>query len=162
MKNRTLMILASLVLGGVIGCASASPSPVGPASTACAAERGVEVKLVSATGEGEHVPAWSGEGAVLEPKAWIASADVQSVAIVQDPERPQHALSVRLVDDARARLERVTSENVGRKAAIVVAGRVAAQLTIRDPIRGPALLVTGGSEADVDAMTRALCVLPTT
>ena len=41
--------------------------------------------------------------------------------------------------------------------AIVVGGRVAATLAIRDPVRGPALLVTGASYADVDSMTHAVC-----
>jgi hypothetical protein len=66
-------------------------------------------------------------------------------------------LSVVLRGDARGRLERLTGENVGRRVAIVVGGRVAATLAIRDPVRGPALLVTGASYADVDSMTHAVC-----
>jgi len=112
---------------------------------------------VSATGSGEPTAAWSGEGVVLEPAAWITGADVERIDLVRDPERPQRALSIRLREDVRARLERVTGDNVGRRVAIVVGGRVAATLAIRDPVRGPSLLVTGASDADVDSMTRAVC-----
>jgi preprotein translocase subunit SecD len=151
--------VVALAVAGLIGCASTAPPPT-PASetpTACAPRARVEVKLVSETGTGERVTGWSGDGAVLEPTAWITSADVERINIVQDPEHARRALSVRLREDARARLERLTGDHVGRRVAIVVAGRVAATLAVRDPVRGPALLVTGASEADVDSMTRAVC-----
>jgi preprotein translocase subunit SecD len=156
--RKTVTSLAALAVAGLLACASTSrPQAPGEAPAACAPRAGVEVKLVSATGEGDHVAAWSGEGTVLEPTAWVTGADVQRVELVRDPEASRRALSVLLREDARARLERLTGENVGRRVAIVVGGRVAATLAIRDPVRGPALLVTGASEADVDAMTRAIC-----
>jgi len=156
--RRIVPRLAALAVAALLGCApSPPPAPAAQPSTACAPRAGVEVRLVSSTGEGDHFAGWSGDGAVLEPTAWITSVDVERVDVVRDPEHPRRALSVRLRDDARQRLERLTGDNVGRRVAIVVGGRVAATLAIRDPVRGPALLVTGASEADVESMTRAIC-----
>ena len=158
MRN-VVTTLAALAVAGLLACASTSgpTPPTGAGATACSPHAGVEVKLVSATGEGDHLAAWSGEGTIVEPTAWITSADVERVDVVRDPEHPRRALSVVLRGDARGRLERLTGENVGRRVAIVVGGRVAATLAIRDPVRGPALLVTGASDADVDSMTHAVC-----
>jgi preprotein translocase subunit SecD len=159
MKRIPTILSAVAVAMALFGCASSSPSPAATEDThaACALRPGIEVKLVSTTGEGDRVPAWSGDGAVLEPAAWLTSADVERVDVVRDPERSQHALSIVLHEDARARLERLTGANVGRHIAIVVGGRVAATPVVRDPIHGAAILVTGATGADVDEMRRAVC-----
>ncbi len=156
-KFATVVTSLFLVITAALGCASSAPSPAHPEATACAPRGGLEVKLVSATGEGEHLAAWSGDGMIVEPTPWIGSADVEHIEIVHEAGRPLPSLSVRLREEARARFERLTGENVGRKAAIVVDGRVASALTIRDAIHSSALSVTGASQADVDSLTHALC-----
>lgn len=85
-------------------------------------------------------------------------ADVAEIRVVSDPEKPAlQALSIRLNDAAAARVRQYTTEHVGDRVAISVGDRVVERFTVRDPIEGPALLVTGANADDVAEMRAQLC-----
>jgi preprotein translocase subunit SecD len=144
--RRTILAVLSAVFLGLAACAGSPPSPP-PAeqtsaavATSCTAPRGF---------------ALFGEDTAAPPLA--TGADVVEVRVVRDPEKPQSALSIRLSDEARGRAERYSAAHVGEHVTIAIGGRTVSRPTIRDPIVGPALLVTGESEAEVASMRGELC-----
>jgi hypothetical protein len=86
----------------------------------------------------------------------VLDGSVKAVRDVPDPERPGKALAVDLADDARSRLTAFTARHVGERVRFVVAGREVMAPTVRDPITTPSILLTGGNDAEVDSMRRAL------
>jgi preprotein translocase subunit SecD len=85
-------------------------------------------------------------------------ADVAEIRVVSDPEKAGlQALSIRLNDAAAVRVRQYTAEHVGDRMVISVGDRVVEQFTVRDPIEGPTLLVTGATDADVAEMRAKLC-----
>jgi hypothetical protein len=139
MKRFLPAVLTAILLAGA-ACAGAPP-PTAVASNdgaACTAPHGFT--LTSASGD-----------------ALANDADVGDVLVVKDPEKPGlAALSIRLRDDAGARVQRYTAAHVGEQVTVSVRERVVARPTVRDPI-GASFLVTGSSEADVAEMRAALC-----
>lgn len=85
-----------------------------------------------------------------------SDSDVADVHVVNDPEKPQQALSIRFDDAAAARLRQYTAAHVGERIVISIGDRVVARLTVRDPVEGP-VLVTGSSPDDVADMRARLC-----
>jgi hypothetical protein len=137
MKPYLASILAACFLG-LAACVSAPTPHAAPPqdAVACATPRGFAL-----TGG-------------VTPLAM--DSDVVEVRDAADPEKPQRALSVRLNDEARARVEAYTASHIGDRVTISVAGRMVARLTVRDPIAGP-LLITGTSDGDVAMMREKLC-----
>lgn len=137
MRHTILGVFTAVALG-LAGCAGAPPpSAASTGALSCATPHGFTM-----VGDGNA------------PLA--ADADVAEVRTVRDPERPQRALSIRLNDDARGRVERYTTAHVGEHVAITIGDRVVARLKVRDPIAG-AVLVTGASEADIADIEARLC-----
>ncbi len=91
------------------------------------------------------------------PSATLATdADVTEVRVVQDPERAQPAVSIRLSDASAARVRQYTSAHVGDHVVLSVGDRVVARLTVRDPVESP-VLMTGSNADDVARMRAQLC-----
>ena len=86
----------------------------------------------------------------------VLDDQVRAVRVVRDPERAGSALAVDFREDGGARLKAFTSHHVGERIAIRVAGREVALVTLRDPIEGATLLLTGRDDAEVDEMRRGL------
>ena len=145
MRRIVAAVLSAVVLG-LAACAGGSPSPPPSEQTSAA---------VATSCTAPHGFALLGEDGAAPPLA--TGADVVEVRVVRDPEKPQSALSLRLSDDARARAERYSAAHVGEHVTIASGGRTVSRLTIRDPVFGPAVLVTGDSEAEVASMRAQLC-----
>jgi preprotein translocase subunit SecD len=86
----------------------------------------------------------------------VLDGQVRGVRVVADPERSGRALAVDLDDRAQGAVTTFTTRHVGQRLAVLVAGREVMTPTLRDPITGPSIMVTGHTDADVEEMRRAL------
>jgi hypothetical protein len=78
------------------------------------------------------------------------------VRVVRDPERDGVALSVELADETRRRVTEFTGAHVGERVALLVGGRAAMTMTVRDPVTTPALLLTARDDATVHELEKRL------
>ena len=150
-----LAIVAGLALTACAGGAPAAGSP--PTAARVAPPGHFELRAVAPEAAGvERLQAWDGGSVAVGSDRLVLDSGVREVRVVRDPERDGMALSVQLAEDTRERVAAFTRRHVGEKVALVVGGRSASTLTVRDPVDVPVLLLTGRDDATVQEMERRL------
>ncbi|HEX3344383.1 MAG TPA: hypothetical protein VHS09_07405, partial [Polyangiaceae bacterium] len=145
-RRLLLTMLAALAAFSLFACShgpEATGPSVGPPSR-------LELRAVAPESPGvEHVPSWEGAGVAVGEDRLVLDGGVRAVRVVRDPERDGVALSLELADDTRQRVAQFTGAHVGTRVAVIVAGRAAMTMTVRDPVSVPALLLTARDDATV-------------
>lgn len=153
MTSPLCRLLPSLVAVALLAC---SRPPSGAASSQPPPSR-LELRAVAPDSPGvDHVPSWEGADIAVGSDRLLLDGGVRQVRVVRDPGRDGVALSLELADDTRQRVARFTGGHVGEQVALIVAGRAAMTLTMRDRVDAPALLLTAHDDATVRDMQRRL------
>ena len=109
----------------------------------------LELRLIAANeADGFKVTTWDGKTAMfVEKRAPLTDRDVDKVKLSK---LPDGSPSIDLVFDQTASLalEDITSKNIGRRLAILVAGKVVIAPTIKERIEGGHMTLAGFNAAD--------------
>jgi preprotein translocase subunit SecD len=113
----------------------------------------------------EAVPGWNvmkfwddGKGEIwIEPSAALTLDDIQSAE--QKPDGPGTAIALRFTAAGAEKLHKFSSENIGKKAAIVFEGKVINAPVIMAAINSNVIINTGPSGLSSDQSERILAIV---
>ena len=145
MRRRHFSIAFMGILVGIAACGAkdSTPAPSEPGL--------IEFRLVEdVPSEGSQQAVLNGERLNLSPTPVVSDADIQAVA----PEIRSGGLilSVELNEKGQQRIRRATGENIGRRMAFILDGKIRSAPVIRDTLSGEIPLAvsmeTSQSEAE--------------
>jgi hypothetical protein len=161
-QRRTARLAPVALAFALLACSGAavtSPeSSAGAAATQATTAPGFSVRLVAR----DAPPNPSAEGALADlplEELVLSREDVLAVQVApanqQDPDS-QRAISIRLTPAGERAMAENTTHNVGRRMAILVGAHIVAAPVIKTPLQGPVFQITTNSDADIDALAKAL------
>jgi preprotein translocase subunit SecD len=144
------------VLLALASCRSSEPHrkvTVPPDAPAAAAPRSaLELRLVldePAPGSFELTDE-AGETLILSPDAVVTVGDVVKTEIVDSATMGAFSVAVHFSQEAAERMRKVSGENVGRRMAFVLDGKVFIAPYIRSPLASPVLIDSNFSREDAE------------
>ena len=139
---RTTLSLLALALAAA-GCGAVIVSVTQPGTAK------LELRLIAANeANGFKVTTWDGKTTMfVEKRAPLTDKDVETVKLSK---MPDGSPAINLVFDQTASLalEDITSKNIGRRLAILVAGKIVIAPTIKERIEGGHMTLAGFNAAD--------------
>lgn len=140
----------ALVAGapGLIASGWEDPPRPSPLELRIAEERAAE-GLIEASVPG------SSEKIYLRPMADLTKADVADVKATQD-DRKSPQVEVVFTNQGSAKMRKLTSENTGKRLAILVGGKVVTAPTIRSTISDRAVITGRFTAAEVEQMVATI------
>lgn len=145
-RRSGVALAAIFILGAGLGAWSVRAAPSGPAVAAHAAlsgTAGLTMRLVDETGAPGDVRVASPDGGLWLKPQLIISRDMVAHATARLDERGGAVVSFNLTPEGRSRFAQVTGDNVGRRIAILIDGRVMSAPVVRDRIAGGAGEISG-------------------
>lgn len=92
---------------------------------------------------------------VLGP-AMLDGHDVEEAVLQDHRDTPEPAVSIKLTPEAAARFDRLASQNLGRRLALLVNGRVMSAPTVHESEYGGQLALAGVTRAEADELVQQL------
>lgn len=152
-------IASVIVMLGLSGAAVSASSPAAvPASNTQAATK-LDVRLAE-TGPGaglsEATVSGSAEKIYLHRETIISNADVVRARVVPGDRPATFNVGIMFTTDGSAKMEKATQAHLNKPLAILVDGRVVAAPTLRDEIRGSAVITGDFTSAEAGAIAAGL------
>ena len=115
-----------------------------------------ELRIVAKGKTDVKRPSWDGSKSYdLEETVWVNNGHIKSLKAAPDA-KGRTGIGVELSPEGAALLKKATGENLKRKLAIIVGGKVTSVPVIVDAIDGGRLRVSGDNDAQTDAMLKVL------
>ena len=97
----------------------------------------------------------TGETFYLHNEVLVKQHDVESAAVVNQQERP--TVELILTSEGAKKFEELTAQNVGKRCAMVLNGKLLSAPTIRDTISGGRVIINGiFAEAEAEDIANGL------
>jgi hypothetical protein len=161
-QRRTARMAPVVLAFALLACSGAavtsSESSGGSVATQATTAPGFSVRLLAR----DAPPNTSAEGALASlplEELILSREDVLAVQVAptneQDPDS-QRAIRVKLTPAGERAMAQNTAHNVGRRMAILVGDQIVAAPVIKAPLQGPHFQITTNSDADFEALAKAL------